>query len=79
MAEWSSYISGLKWIGLNDLLYDTADHLNLSLVVTANPRGLIRETIHFTVKGETANINKFSSSLAQSIHEYNTPVEEAQE
>lgn len=71
MSEWSSYLSGLKWAGINDFLHDAANKHGLSLVVTANPRGLIRETVHFTVKGSAPNLTRFRNDIAKSIVDYN--------
>jgi len=70
--KWNSYIEGLKWAGLKQVLYDIAETSSVSLNITSEDKGLVRTFIEYSIEGEEKNINKFKRILAASIEEYNS-------
>ena len=70
MAEWHSYISGLRIAGLSDFLAGAAATYQLKLSVRPD-RGFLREVLNFTVEGTDENIQAFGAVLRASVAAYN--------
>ena len=76
MAEWHSYISGLRIAGLSDFLADAAAAHGLKLTVRAD-RGFLREVLNFTVEGRDEDIWAFDATLKRSVDAYNGGAEDS--
>jgi hypothetical protein len=69
--KYKSYVSGLRWAGLQRFLkkYCYSHDLEITMDVDS---GLIRETVYFTVVGESSAVEKFKKDLANAVNNYNS-------
>ena len=62
-VRFRSYISGARWLGLQEAVYEAAVAHGLDFEVTDHTHGWINETIYFAVSGEEAAVRSFWSSI----------------
>lgn len=69
--ERDTYISGPRWAGLREFLVDVAARTGVRLKNVNADKGLIGETIYFTVCGKTSAMWRFKRLIAASIEAHN--------
>lgn len=70
-GRWRSYVSGPRWMGLKEFIYDGAVRYHLEIDSLEQDKGWINETIYFTVSGTESNVNGFRTYCLRSMEEYN--------
>lgn len=70
-ASHSTYIEGPRWAGLRKALVQIAHLTDVTLVVDSVDKGLIRETIFYTIRGTREQRLKFEQILIESLEAYN--------
>jgi len=66
-----SWLEGPRWAQAKKFLYDLAIKLDLDITFTDHDKGLINETIYYTIEGESANIAEYHSLVKKAIVSYN--------
>jgi hypothetical protein len=59
MARWVSYVGAAKWAGARELLIDVSNTVGVELIIDRQDRGLIGETIYFTIVGDNDLVERF--------------------
>lgn len=67
MKKWESYMSGPKWAGISQALFDIAQKCSLTFRITHQDKGWIRETVFFEVEGTDDKILLFQQWLSNII------------
>ncbi len=64
-------MSGLRWNGLYELLYDLAIAHHVQLIVTEERTGWIRTTIFFKLSGKRSAVAACSREIERIVEEHN--------
>jgi hypothetical protein len=71
ITNWRSYMSALRWAGLEDFLLKLAIDMDVS-ISTKVVNNFLRQTVYFEVIGNSRNVWSFKDSVIKSIKEYNS-------
>lgn len=74
-SAYTSYLEAPRWAGTRQFLVEASARAGVELDVSKHEKGLIRETIYFTVRGANENIAHFKLLLAAAVEEYQRQVE----
>lgn len=66
----SSYCEAPRWARTRQFLVEASARAGVELDVSKHEKGLIRETIYFTVRGASENIVRFKRLLSSAAQEY---------
>lgn len=71
ITTWRSSVSGLRSHGLREFLAEVGDISGVELTVTERDKGIIGDSIYFTISGDEIAITKFKRLFNQSLAEHN--------
>lgn len=66
-----SYISGPRWAGVREFIYEASAATGVELVSVDSDKGFFRETVYFSVEGDISSLKKFARLLEIGVENYN--------
>lgn len=69
-AAYTAHLEAPRWAGTRQFLVETSARTGVELDISKHEKGLIRETIYFTVRGASEKVAHFERLLSSAAQEY---------